>query len=280
VHQRTSISLSRSALWYARFGWRVLPCQPGAKIPAIRAWQRQATIDPEHLRSWWTAEPRRNVGVATGPESGLFVIDVDQHEVDGERTLRRLIRKLGPLPPTIGQHTGSGGRQLFFGWPDGPPLRNSVGAKGGLGKGVDTRGQGGFVLVPPSLHPCGERYRWLEGRGPHEIELGRLPDSWLERLRPGPIRRIVVPILTSAPGIRGCATIGEQARRVATAGPGTRNHTLYRCAFRLAALARDGLVDWTTARAALADAARQSGLPADEVARTLHSAHQGAFHER
>jgi hypothetical protein len=138
------------ALAYARLGWRVHPCRPFEKLPMLDAWQRRASTDPTFIERWWCRTPEANLAVATGPGSRIFVLDVDGPE--GERALVDLEHHHGPLPELYPQQwTGSGrGWQAFLSWPEGREIRNSAGR---LGQKLDTRGEGGYVMLPPSLHP-------------------------------------------------------------------------------------------------------------------------------
>ena len=106
---------------------------------------------------WWGAHGDYNIAIATGPGSGVWVLDVDSDE--GERTLRRLEAQHGRLPPTVEATTGSG-RHLYFRWPAdlGIEIRNSQ-VRDDI-PGLDVRGGGGYVLAPPSIHPNGRRYAW------------------------------------------------------------------------------------------------------------------------
>lgn len=270
-------SLARSALWYARHGWRVFPCLERKKLPALKAWQNCATTDLRQVETWWRLRPESNIGLATGPDSNLYVVDVDRHGDDGEATLSKTVRRLGELPVTVEQRTGSGGRQLFFRYPGTHNCHNTTGARRGLGPGLDTRGKGGFVVVPPSMHPCGEPYRWHAERGPHQTMPADLPAPWVERLE----RRETVTIAVPMPKLRVWPEIGRQvveqrAQRVARAGKGQRNDELYRAAFYLAKLAGSGLCAWPDAREALVWAAHACGLDRLEAQRTIDSALRGA----
>lgn len=127
-----------------------------AKSPRIAAWGKNASKDPERIRAWWAAWPDSMIGVPTGKVIGYFVLDVDKP--DGPKVLADLEKANSPLPETVTQRTGSGGHQFFFRYPtDGREVRNT-GSK--LGKNLDTRGDGGYVIVPPSIHPCGFPYQW------------------------------------------------------------------------------------------------------------------------
>ena len=151
------------ALAYARLGWRVHPCRPGEKLPMLDAWQRRASTDPTLIERWWSRTPVANIAVATGPGSRIFVLDVDGPE--GERALIDLEHQHGALPELYPQQwTGSGrGWQAVLAWPDGREIRNSAGR---LGPKLDTRGAGGFCVLPPSLHPSGNHYAWATDREP------------------------------------------------------------------------------------------------------------------
>ena len=148
-----SSALHRAALGLAGRGFAVFPCQPRGKEPACQNGLKDATTNASRINSWWSAYPDLNVAVATGAASGVFVIDIDDDK-DGEASLRALEAEHGALPPTVEVITGSG-RHLYF------RASGSIGnTAGNLGKGIDTRGEGGYVVAPPSVHPSGRRYAW------------------------------------------------------------------------------------------------------------------------
>jgi hypothetical protein len=146
-------TLRDSALAYAKRGLHVFPCKPRSKQPACAHGCRDATIDPHMITGWWRRNPDCNIGMATGEKSSTFVIDIDGREAEAE--LAKLEKFCRPLPPTVESTTGRG-RHVFFAWPN-RPIRNSVGR---VGPGIDVRGSGGYVLLPPSLHPSGRAYAW------------------------------------------------------------------------------------------------------------------------
>src|SRR5262249_18429303 len=112
--------------------------------------------DPEIIEAWWNAYPIANIAVATGRVSGVFVLDVDvKGGRNGETDLRALEAKHGKLPVTIETITPTKARHLWFRMPTFP-VPNSVGL---LAPGLDVRGDGGYVLVPPS-QISGGRYEW------------------------------------------------------------------------------------------------------------------------
>ena len=151
-------ALLESALNYAALGWCVIPIAPQGKTPLIRDWPKQASCDPDQIAGWWHQWPDANVGIVTGQLSGLFVLDVDPKN-DGFTTLDLLIDKHGALPDTPTVRTGSGGQHVYFRYPSGITIRNSASK---LGPGLDIRAEGGFVVAPPSIHPTGREYLWLD----------------------------------------------------------------------------------------------------------------------
>lgn len=246
---------------YSSGGRLVFPCR--GKIPLTPHGCKDATADAAQLEAWWTRWPDANIGIATGPASGLLVLDVDGEE--GEVSLVSLQRRHGRLPDAPWVRTGRGW-QLYLSYPDGVRLGNSAGR---LGPGIDTRGDGGYVIAPPSLHPSGRRYEW-HSRGAPEPTPG-----WLLRLLSPPPR----PAPTNGCPPRFGAGVDAYSRvalelecdRVAGAAEGTRNHTLNAASFSLGTLVGAGLLGQDTVIVALLDAAVASGLSRREAAATIRS---------
>ena len=160
-----------AALEYAERGWRVVPIVPGEKRPAITDWVNKATTDVEVIERWWSANRGCGVGIVTGRESGIFVVDIDGEK--GAATLRELEAKHGKLPPTFSVKTG-GGYHFYFRYPDFE-IRNDASKR--LGPGLDIRGEGGQVVAPPTIHPNGTAYKKAE------VELPVAPaPAWLLEL--------------------------------------------------------------------------------------------------
>ncbi len=156
ISTATTNNVLACALWYASLGWPVFPCRPGAKEPLTAHGVLDATIDEQTIRSWWAKWPAANVAIATGAKAGLVVLDVDPRH-GGDESLAALEAKYGKLPSTVECLTGGGGRHLYFKYPGGT-IKNAT-ALGGW-PGLDVKGDGGYVIAPPSIHPSGERYRW------------------------------------------------------------------------------------------------------------------------
>jgi len=121
------------------------------------------------VRMWWARWPKANIGFATGALSGVFVLDADGTEA------RKECLRLGGIDRTRAVWTGkSGGAHFHLVYPGGD-VRNFARKL----PGTDGRGQGGYALLPPSLHASGATYRWVEGT--RELPLAPVPD-WLEQL--------------------------------------------------------------------------------------------------
>jgi hypothetical protein len=150
------VLLVKAALAYARRGAPVFPCEPGGKKPLTYNGFYDATTDPRRIRTWWHRWPGANIGIPTGERSGLLVLDVDLDD-GGSESLASLEQVNGPLPKTAKARTGGGRVHVFFRYPTGETVRNSAGK---VGPGLDVRGEGGYVVVPPS-HTEGA-YEWLD----------------------------------------------------------------------------------------------------------------------
>jgi hypothetical protein len=145
----------------AEYGWRLFPSVPRTKTPLLKGWPTFASSDPATIRSWAVKHPGCNWAVATGPGSGVFVLDVDGEK--GRASLAMLEAQHGPLPATLASRTGreDGGEHRWFTWPVDLDIRNSTSK---LGTGLHIRGDGGYAIIPPSIHPSGFHYAWIEPR--------------------------------------------------------------------------------------------------------------------
>ena len=152
-----------TALEYAARGWRIVPIRPGEKRPALTNWQNIASNDPDLITEWFTGPySDHGIGIATGPETGIFVLDVDITDTKaGDETLADLEEQYGRLPETLMSITGSGGWHLLYNYPPHLEIRNDAGRR--LGPGLDIRGIGGQIVAPPTIHPNGNAYQWDEG---------------------------------------------------------------------------------------------------------------------
>ena len=125
-------------------------CGSPGKHPMPRNGFYAASSDLEWIRAIAGETPHANIGLRTGRGSGCWVLDEDGDE--GIEALRTLEAKHGPLPKTWTVRTGSGGRHHYFKWPAGLEVRNSQGI---AGLAIDVRGEGGYVIAPPSSNANG-----------------------------------------------------------------------------------------------------------------------------
>jgi hypothetical protein len=149
----------------------------------MNSWQYAATSDAKVIANWFRGFYKGyGVGVATGEESHIWVLDIDTGpDKPGEASLEALVAEHGPLPATVEAVTGSGGRHLYFTWPTGQRVvtrRDTKATSSPLPAGIDVRGEGGQVLAPPTIHPNGTTYTWREGHSPWDREVADAPD-WL-----------------------------------------------------------------------------------------------------
>jgi DNA repair protein RadA/Sms len=136
-------------------GWRLLPIRARDKLPLVKAWPQAASSDLGQLEAWAGQFPACNWGVATGPGSGVFVLDVDGNP--GRASLKAYQERGFELPETLTVTTGKG-RHLYFQWPQGAVIKNSAGQ---LAHGLDIRVNGGCAVIPPSVHFSGKRYAFV-----------------------------------------------------------------------------------------------------------------------
>ena len=151
----------RAALGYLARGWSVVPVAHCGKRPMVR-WQ---TFEDRHpteaeVRCRFERWPSSNIGVVTGAISGIVVLDVDMQH-GGEELLMRLALKDAGMPLTVEAATGGGGRHVYFKHPG-----FAVGNRAGLAPGLDLRGDGGMIIVPPSIQlACQEGPQLAQGAG-------------------------------------------------------------------------------------------------------------------
>ncbi len=166
-------AIGRAAMDYRAAGWSVVPLRPRDKRPLIE-WEgfQHERAPPAMVTEWYRHWPDANVGVVTGEISNLVVLDIDPHH-GGDASLARLEQQFAPLPLTVEAASGGGGRHLYFAHPGGL-VRN----RAGLAQGIDLRGDGGYVVAPPSVHPNGKRYAFRPGRSPADMTPAALP-RWI-----------------------------------------------------------------------------------------------------
>ncbi|MFF1679099.1 bifunctional DNA primase/polymerase [Streptomyces sp. NPDC058256] len=276
-----------AALDAAEHGWAVFPLRPGDKRPALhgaeycpgigdcagghRKWEERATVDPDRIRRAWASLPF-NVGIATGP-SGLVVVDLDMPKrktnnsadtPSGVTTFRALCERAGQaIPTTRTVRTASGGVHLYFTTPLGVQLGNTAGR---LGKRIDTRAWGGYVVAPGSIIRAGA-YAVVDDTAPVP-----LPD-WLYALltvRQASWALTAVPSSARASSYATAAFNAETAS-VRAAPEGERNATLLRAARALGRFIAWGDLPRSVVEDALQSAGECIGLPPSQCRATIRS---------
>lgn len=180
-------SLLNAALNFAVRQWSVFPvygvrdqkccckqgeeCQNPGKHPMTAKGLEEATCDSGKINKWWSNSPSANVGIRTGNASGVWVLDADGAE--GLHAVAELETTYGKLPSTPRARTGGGGLHYYFTMTPGLVIKNAT--KLG-GRPVDVRGEGGYVLAPPSSHVSGNEYVW--DISPNNVPVAESPD-WL-----------------------------------------------------------------------------------------------------
>ena len=186
--------LSDAALGYANRGWRVFPlhgivngrctcgrrdCSSPGKHPLVRRGLHEASNDLKQVSEWRHRWPLANVAIATGEASGFVVIDIDlghrtntsfgspgeEGQDQGPNVWNSLDVVLPMLPTTLTALTGGGGLHLLFVHLPDRTLRNHASRLPGIAgelPGIDLRGEGGYIVAPPSRHASAERYIWLD----------------------------------------------------------------------------------------------------------------------
>ena len=222
-------SLLAAARAAAARGWPVFPVQPYGKRPAVRDWPHRATRDPDQLAVWWSRRPF-NVGIACGP-AGLLVVDLDPGAA-----LR--------LPATFTVSTPRG-QHFYFAVPVVPvDVANGSGEEyrrrvrrsgrttaGTLGRRVDTRAAGGYVVAAGSVRLVAGRRVAYRVTSPPEVFPAPTPEWLLLALVPPRPQRAGEPM--ARPGAYARAAVAREVTGVRDAEPGTRNSRLFGAAVRL-----------------------------------------------
>jgi putative DNA primase/helicase len=244
MHDKSISALPSMIINAASIGWKLFPLRARTKDgQLVKSWIAEATSDLAQLKQWAKQYPGCNWGMATGQVSGVFVADLDGPE--GEAWARALA-----LPESLIISTGKG-CQVYFLTPLNVSIKNSVGA---IAPGVDIRGDGGYVVLPPSIHPNGKTYTYLNAVSP------LVAPDWLVEL-------LTQDQPSSAPpppqGPRQPATEAEKAYGVnimkkacaefaaVPAGKKLRNHAANKLAYTIAGVVAAGWVGEAEAKAAI-----------------------------
>lgn len=250
--------IMQEVIGYSARGWAVHPLN-NKKRPLLKSWQKKATTNPDIFMQWLQEWPCANVGIVTGNASNLLILDVDGME--GISSLRDLGLAESPTVVTARGH------HYYFNFPSS--LINISTTRSGLFPGIDTRGRGGYITAPPSVHETGHKYYWSKPLD------GGLPDApmWLiQRLTPPKRSAYKIPVYHGEINQRYVQTaLRNEALEVAMASNGTRNARLNQAAFSMGTLVAQGGINVECIARTLAQAAINAGLCRREIEKTLYS---------
>lgn len=263
-------SLLKAALSWAELGYVIFPCKEN-KTPHISGGFKAASKDREQICSWWADWPNALIGMPTGKQNGFFVLDVDIKPdkngvpAKGEESLAALENKYGKLPDTVETRTMSGGRHLYFRHVDG--VRNSASM---IGLGLDIRGEGGYVIFPPS-----PGYAFTRRDVDYQYAPEWLVDLAKKKTKPDkPAAAPSMPLSNSS----GRASTGSDGNWIVErmliplkgGEHGTRNDTLNQCAFFAGQLVAAG-VPLPDVESRIKACAKEVGLDDAEIDATFQS---------
>ena len=258
---------SEAAARFAAAGVPVFPCVPGETRPLVRRGFHDASGDPEQVETWWSRWPSANIGIPTGAASGVEVVDVDMHPTGtGFPAFREAHRQGHAAGWAALVRTPSGGLHAYYP-ADADRAQSSWQAARAH---VDFRGDGGYIIAPPSkvLRPGGVRapYRFIvtANEPPAPVDAARLRE-FLDSRTPIPIDRARASRFE-----RRGSDAKVLAGWVAGRGEGERNRGLFWAACRLAESGTppDATLD------ALGPAAEHAGLGSREIMATIRSAYR------
>lgn len=255
-------SLGRVAGDLASAGVPVFPCVPGQKRPLTARGFHDASTDLAQIEHWWARWPEANLGLPTGA-SGVVVVDVDVREhVDGRESMRCALNAGRVGMPVFTVVSPSGGRHGYY-----PATPDVVQRSWQVARaGVDFRGDGGYILIPPS-HTTAGSYRLATVR--QGAASGIDSDTLRDFLDPRPAlkpRAADRGMAQSEPGV----VVWRLAAWVAGLGEGERNRGLFWAACRAA----EHDITPATAVETLGAAAAEAGLGPREIAATVRSAYR------
>lgn len=261
------MTMLAEAIEWAERGIPVFPLKPRDKVPLTEHGVKDASQDPKQIREWWEKWPNANIGGATGSSSARWVLDQDGPE--GAASLAALVLQNGPIPDTMTVTTGRGKHFWFMEPWDGDRIRNSAGK---VAPGLDVRGDGGYVILPPSVHPNGTVYK-LE----RELQPVDAPPWLLAKARkpskpvPVPVAagQIPMPSGSSNERDRVLGIARAAAERIRSAPEGTRNQTVNDECFNVGGYLASGKATVDDVASILEEAAAQADQPLDMVRRVL-----------
>ncbi len=276
-----SVDLARS---YIEAGIAVFPCRErggeefdpstgevidrAEKAPYTPNGLKGATTSARIINIWFGEKyPCAVVGVPTGEKLGAWVLDLDRHgDRDGHQWIADMEAKHGPLPDTARATTANGGTHIFFNHVDG--VRN----RAAIADGVDTRGEGGYIVAPGSVMADGRKYEWIDFTGDGLPALADAPEWLLDLViskAPAPIETkpreyVYQPEDTTGKERYASKAFTMELDRLSHAPKGQRGQQLFASACSIGELVAGGYVSRSEAEAGLLDSVISNGLVATD----------------
>ena len=281
-----AVSMLDHALRLGQDGIPIFPCKLN-KQPYVAGGFKAATTDPNQVRAWWSKWPDALIGMPTGAASGTAVLDLDLRRdeagnviTDGLALIQRVMEDNGwEMPDTVVVETPSGGYHVYFQHQAG--FTNSAGK---IGDGIDTRGDGGYVIVPPSRLPDGRCYTTVSGP---DVTRADAPEWLAIAFREHRFPEAEQPNEGASDGDQspmeghhsqegqnspyGMAALEGECAAVAAAPQGTRNDLLNKAAFRMGQLVLRKYLLRAVVEGRLMGAALHAGLGEEEARRSIRS---------
>lgn len=259
---------------YSGIGFTPIPFKPQSKEPTI-PWKAYQTSKPSVATLQLWDKTHTSIGFVTGENHGFFVLDIDGEE--GVNTINELASKYGYLPPTVSSITGNG-YHYYFKYPSNVKITcvNRKFPNGEILPGIDIRGDGGLIIAPPSIHPNGSQYKWLNSPFEHPIADAPqwLLDKFIKLTTPPNTNATMNQNLKSDAYLK--KAVDDEINNLLNTCEGERNHQLNKCAFALGQLAKQGY-DSNTAKSQLNFAALRIGLEQKEITRTINSGFNSGY---
>lgn len=254
----SEMSVAEAAQIYAKCGIPVFPCNPKTKAPLVKGGFKVATTDTLQIRAWWERWPNAMIGMPTGSASWVWVFDIDDMpahvasiEID--------------LPPTLTAVTGNG-EHRYFEWDPSNPVRNAQKTmKGGQAcwplpefPGADVRGDGGYTILPPSIHPSGRPYRWSKIVPPAAPPTALIRAVTRRDHSATPMRSRATQTASDrkAAAKTPTETLQEECAKVRTAQDGAQESTLNSACLKIGRLVGHGRLPYEDALQGLLQAAK------------------------
>lgn len=239
--------LLAAALAYAGEGLPVFPCDAGSKRPLTEHGFTDASRDPAMIASWWKHWPAAMIGMPTGQPSGVWVLDVDDPT--------SFAASAPDLPQTRRVTTGKGFHLHWRRDPDNVVRNAQRHPRTGWPfpdmPGAEVRGDGGYVILPPSQHPSGRLYAWADDREPADAPANLLAIVTRRRDTASEKRERAAQAPNSNP-VRGTAygskALADECAAIRAAGDGEQEHALNSGALKIGALVAGGELERATAR--------------------------------